>query len=59
MLYYLQISGKVVIRMKKKTNQTWDIRGKKEIIGILMESAFYFELSLEERELLIKNIIAS
>ncbi len=45
--------------MKGKTEQALDIRGKKEIIGILMESALYFELSLEERELLVKNIIAS
>jgi hypothetical protein len=45
--------------MKRKANKAWDIRGKKEIIGILMESSLYFELSLKERELLIKKILAS
>jgi hypothetical protein len=44
--------------MNGKTDQTVDMREKKEIIGILMESAFYFELSLEERELLIQSILA-
>ncbi|UCG79289.1 MAG: hypothetical protein JSV21_05555 [Nitrospirota bacterium] len=32
-------------------------RSKKEVIAILMESAFYFELSLKERDSLIESII--
>lgn len=44
--------------MNGETDQTLDNREKKEIIGILMESSFYFELSLEERELLIQSILS-
>lgn len=44
--------------MNEETDKTLDITEKKEIIGILMESSFYFELSLEERELLIQSILA-
>lgn len=29
----------------------------KEIIGILMESSFYFDLNLRERHLLVKHLL--
>jgi hypothetical protein len=44
--------------MNGETDQKLGIKEKKEIIGILMESSFYFELSLEERELLVQSILA-
>ncbi len=31
----------------------------KELVGILMESSFYFDLTLKERNLLIKAILSS
>lgn len=45
--------GQALIRQGSNMNRL----DTKEIIGILMESAFYFELNLKERCSLIKRIL--
>lgn len=44
--------------MKTHSGHTNAIRVR-EVIGILMESSFYFDLSLRERNILIRMILSS
>ncbi|GBD99628.1 hypothetical protein BMS3Abin07_01665 [bacterium BMS3Abin07] len=45
--------------MKEKRYYKFGKKVTREIIGILMESSFYFDLTLRERDCLIKNILNS
>jgi hypothetical protein len=59
MLYILWKVKDMASTMKEKSTHKSTPERMREIVGILMESVFYFELTLKERRRLIQNILSS